>query len=529
MKLYDLLLPLNPAPNPLIPPLDITAITDDSRLVTPGSLFIAIQGADADGHAFIPQAIANGAAAILCQHLPQDPSSPLHSVGMPPSASLFLVIPAKAGTCQSPSPQLWQLSPRASNPRDCGRDCRPLLAAQWYGHPASKLTLVGVTGTNGKTSIATLLYHTFRAFGHKTGLLSTIANFIDGLPLPASLTTPGPLQLHQLLAQMVDAGCSHAFMEVSSHAIHQHRIDHIPFAGAIFTNLTRDHLDYHRTFHNYLLTKKSFFDHLPPHAFALTNLDDKHGLTILQNSPAKQHLTYSLRKHADFTARLLESHLQSSLLSILGDHVHLPFTGAFNAANLLAVYAAARALGKPHLDTLRILSTLPPVPGRFETIPLPSGATAIVDYAHTPDALTNVLSSIRDVLPPTPRANNTGDCPRHGGRVITVVGAGGNRDQGKRPLMAREAARLSDLLILTSDNPRFEDPLSIIRQMFDALSPDDQARTRCLPDRLQAILHAVSLANPNDVILVAGKGHEPYQDIQGTKHPFDDRLILRSL
>ncbi|MDR3137355.1 MAG: UDP-N-acetylmuramoyl-L-alanyl-D-glutamate--2,6-diaminopimelate ligase [Tannerellaceae bacterium] len=458
----------------------LTGVQDDSREATPGSLFVAVNGTAVDGHRFIPDAITNGAVAIVCEQLPPNPDPNVVFIKVPNSALAL-----------------------------------GLLASRWFGQPSAHLTLVGVTGTNGKTTIASLLYELFRALGHKVGLLSTICNYVDGVPFPTSHTTPGALELHQLLARMVDAQCSHVFMEVSSHAVAQSRIAGLDFHGAIFTNLTRDHLDYHLTVDNYLRAKKAFFDHLPPYAFALSNADDKNGTVMLQNTAARP-LYYSLHTLADFNAKILETHLDGSLLLINGHEVHVRFTGAFNAANLLAVFAAAVALGKNPTDVLLVLSNLRPVAGRFETFPLPSGATAIVDYAHTPDALLNVLQSIRDVL-------------RNKGRIITVVGAGGNRDKGKRPIMAQVADRLSDIVVLTSDNPRDEDPLEIIHQMLTGLTPAHQRRTHCIPDRLQAITTAVALASPSDVVLVAGKGHEPYQEINGTKLHFDDREVLSSL
>jgi UDP-N-acetylmuramoyl-L-alanyl-D-glutamate--2,6-diaminopimelate ligase len=383
------------------------------------------------------------------------------------------------------------------------------IASAWYGKPSERLTLVGVTGTNGKTTIATLLYNLFRKMGYKAGLFSTVCNYIDGEAIPTAHTTPDPLTLNRLMAEMVDAGCEYVFMEVSSHAIDQKRISGLAFDGGIFTNLTRDHLDYHETMEKYLKAKKKFFDALPASAFALTNVDDKSGMVMLQNTPARK-LTYSLRTPADFKGRIIEAHFEGTEMTVNGRDVYTCFAGRFNAANLLAVYGAAVALGEDPEAALVALSTLHPVAGRFETIPLPQGVTAIVDYAHTPDALENVLGGIREAL--------AGD-----GRVITVVGAGGNRDAGKRPLMAKEAARQSDHLILTSDNPRFEEPEAIINDMLAGLNADDRERTLCIADRRQAIKTAVAIARKGDVILVAGKGHEDDQEIKGVKHHFDDR------
>jgi UDP-N-acetylmuramoyl-L-alanyl-D-glutamate--2,6-diaminopimelate ligase len=348
--------------------------------------------------------------------------------------------------------------------------------------------------------------------GYKTGLLSTICNYVDGEPVPTDHTTPDPLTIQRLMAQMVEAGCTHAFMEVSSHAIDQKRINGIDFDGGIFTNLTRDHLDYHQTFKDYLQAKKAFFDNLPAKAFALTNADDANGLVMLQNTSAQQ-LTYSLRTVADFKGKIIESHVDGTEMEINRQDVHTHFTGRFNAYNLLAVYGAAVALGEDKDDILLILSALRPVSGRFETIRSEQGIIAIIDYAHTPDAIENVLNSIREVL-------NSGE------HVITVVGAGGNRDKGKRPLMAKAAARQSDQLILTSDNPRNENPEDIIRDMVAGLSPDEKDHTLCITDRREAIKAAIAFARKGDIILIAGKGHENYQEINGVKYPFDDKEIV---
>ena len=374
---------------------------------------------------------------------------------------------------------------------------------------------MGVTGTNGKTTIATVLYELFRRLGYKVGLLSTVCNYIDGEAIPTDHTTPDPITLHALIARMVEAGCTYAFMEVSSHSIDQRRISGLDFDGGIFTNLTRDHLDYHKTVENYLKAKKKFFDDLPAKAFALTNLDDKSGMVMLQNTKAKK-LTYSLRTLADFKGKILESHFEGTDLVMNDKEVAVRFVGRFNAYNLLAVYGAAVSLGADSDEVLVALSAMHPVSGRFETIHSPKGFTAIVDYAHTPDALTNVLNSIHEVL-------------EGKGRIITVVGAGGNRDKGKRPLMAKEAVRLSDQVILTSDNPRFEEPDAIIQDMVAGLTKADWDRTLCITDRAQAIKTATILAKRGDVILVAGKGHEDYQEVRGVKHHFDDREQLRKL
>ena len=460
--------------------VDITNIQSDSRRVTKGSLFVAVRGTAVDGHAYMDSAIEKGAVAIVCEEAPS------YLEGR----CSFIVVKDSA-------------------------EALGLLVSRWYGDPSRKLVLVGVTGTNGKTTIATLLYEMFRKMGHKVGLLSTVCNYIDGEAVPTDHTTPDPLTLHSLMARMVEAGCEYAFMEVSSHSIDQRRISGLSFDGGIFTNLTRDHLEYHKTVENYLKAKKKFFDDLPAGTFALTNADDKSGLVMLQNTKAKK-LTYSLRTLADFKGKILESHFEGTDLIINGREVMVHFVGRFNAYNLLAVYGAAVSLGKDPEEVLIVLSTLRSVSGRFETIQSPLGYTAIVDYAHTPDALTNVLNGIHEVLDGK-------------GRIITVVGAGGNRDKGKRPLMAKEAVKLSDQVILTSDNPRFEEPDDIINDMVAGLTKMDMERVLCITDRTQAIKTATMLAKKGDVILVAGKGHEDYQEIKGVKHHFDDREKLREI
>ena len=460
---------------------EITGVQSDSRLVKPGSLFVAVKGTVVDGHDYIEKAIEQGAVAIVCEH------SPLITHH---SSLITIKVSDSADTL--------------------GR-----LASAWYGEPSRQMTVVGVTGTNGKTTIATLLYDIFRKLGYKAGLLSTVCNYVDDIIVPATHTTPDPLTINSLMAKMVDAGCEYVFMEVSSHAIDQKRISGIDFNGGIFTNLTRDHLDYHNTVDNYLKAKKLFFDNLSGSAFALTNADDKTGMVMLQNTVARK-LTYSLRTMADFKGKIIESHFEGTEIDINGRDVYTHFVGRFNVYNLLAVYGAAIALGEDTEDVLIALSTLRSVSGRFETIRLPQGVTAVVDYAHTPDALSNVLNGINEVLDGS-------------GRVITVVGAGGNRDKGKRPLMASEAARQSNLLILTSDNPRFEDPDDIINDMFAGLNTSEKEYTLCITDRKQAIKTAITFAKKGDVILVAGKGHEDYQDIKGEKYHFDDREIIREI
>jgi UDP-N-acetylmuramoyl-L-alanyl-D-glutamate--2,6-diaminopimelate ligase len=458
---------------------EIAGIQSDSRRITPGMLFVAVRGTTMDGHACIESAIDKGAVAVVCEEIPESLREKVAFVLVKDSAEAL-----------------------------------GLLLAAWHDYPSDKLVLVGVTGTNGKTTIVTLLYELFRKLGHKVGLISTVCNYIDTQAVPATHTTPDPVSLQGLLAQMIEAGCEYVFMEVSSHAIDQKRISGLFFDGGIFTNLTRDHLDYHKTVNNYLNTKKAFFDALPPTAFALTNVDDKTGLVMLQNTKAGKR-TYSLRTIADFKGKILESHFDGTELIINGRKVVVHFVGRFNAYNLLAVYGTAVTLGKDPGDILEGLSCLQPVSGRFETIPSPLGYTAIVDYAHTPDALVNVLNSIKEVL-------------NGKGKIITVVGAGGNRDKGKRPIMAQEAVRLSDRVILTSDNPRFEEPEDILNDMLEGLSPSGKKHALCIKDRTQAITVATLLAEKGDVILVAGKGHENYQEIKGIKYPFDDREKLRA-
>lgn len=462
--------------------IEITDIEIDSRAIRQGALFIAMRGTQADGHTYIPQAIKQGAVAVVCEEIPQEV---IHAEGI-----TFVRVADSEGAAGT-------------------------LATTFYGDPTRRIKLVGVTGTNGKTTIATLLYRMFRKFGHKTGLISTVCNYIDDTPVPTEHTTPDPITLNRLLGQMADEGCEYAFMEVSSHSVAQRRISGLRFAGGIFTNLTRDHLDYHKTFDNYLKAKKKFFDDMPAEAFSLTNLDDRNGLVMIQNTRSKQY-TYSLRTAADFKGKIIESHFEGMILEMNGREVATHFIGKFNASNLLAVLGATVLLGKPMEDALIILSTLYPVSGRFETVRSPKGYTAIVDYAHTPDALVNVLTAIHGVL-------------EGKGEVITVAGAGGNRDKGKRPLMAKEAARLSDRVILTSDNPRFEEPQEIIKDMVAGLDAEDMKKTLCITDRKEAIRTACMMAQPGDVVLVAGKGHENYQDVKGVKHHFDDKEVLQEI
>ncbi|MDE5720672.1 MAG: UDP-N-acetylmuramoyl-L-alanyl-D-glutamate--2,6-diaminopimelate ligase [Paramuribaculum sp.] len=458
--------------------VEITSLECDSRKIGLGSLFVAVRGVNVDGHRFIPIVTVGGVAAIVCEELPERLESTVTYVKVSNSAVAL-----------------------------------GFLASQWYGNPSRHLKLVGVTGTNGKTTTATLIYEMARLEGYKAGLLSTVVNYIDTEAVHAEQTTPDPLTLNRLLRQMVDAGCEYAAMEVSSHAAHQHRIAGLHFAGGVFTNLTRDHLDYHKTVDAYLAAKKSFFDNLPTTAFALTNADDKAGEVMLQNTDARRY-TYSLRTRADFTGKIVESRLDGTLLALNGHEVEVLFTGRFNAYNLTAVYGAALLLGWDPERVLVDMSRLVPVAGRFQPFRSAGGVTAIVDYAHTPDALVNVLSTIRDIVGAR-------------GQIITVVGAGGNRDKGKRPIMAREAALRSDRLILTSDNPRDEEPDAIIADMREGLDARALAATLCITDRREAIRTAVSLAKEGDVVLVAGKGHEDYQEIRGVKHHFDDREVVQ--
>ncbi len=456
---------------------DVTGLEIDSRLVMPGSAFIALPGTQADGHNFISKAIEQGACAVVCQTMPETLSEGVTYVQYEDTTAV--------------------VGP---------------LATIFYGEPTKRLKLVGVTGTNGKTTIATLLYNMFRRFGFKVGLCSTVCNYIDGEAVPTEVTTPDPITLNRLLGQMADAGCEYAFMEVSSHAVTQKRVGGLRFAGGIFTNITRDHLDYHKTFENYRDAKKQFFDSLDSKAFAITNADDKNGVFMTQNTEAVVK-TYSLRTSSDFKAKILEESFEGMLLNIDGREVFVQFVGRFNVSNLLAVYAAGIMLGRKPEEILLALSTMKPVNGRFEIIRSPKGVTAIVDYAHTPDALVNVLTTINEVL------KKKGEC-------WTVCGAGGNRDKGKRPLMAQESVKNSDRVIITSDNPRFENPQDIIDDMLAGLSDEQRQRVISIVDRREAIRTACTLAKPGDVVLVAGKGHEDYQIIQGVKHHFDDHEII---
>lgn len=465
-----------------IKPLEVIGDTDkniigvhsDSRKVEKDTLFVAVRGVTTDGHKYIPVVASTHVGAIVCEELPTSLEKGITYIKVADSAEAL-----------------------------------GLLASAWYGHPSTKLKLVGVTGTNGKTTTATLLYEMAKLEGYKAGLLSTVCNYIQDKAIPTTHTTPDPITLNELLAEMVEAGCDYAFMEVSSHAAQQHRIAGLKFKGAVFSNLTRDHLDYHGTVENYMNAKKMFFDMLSADAFALVNADDKAGAYMVQNTKAKVY-TYSLRSDADFRCKILETRLDGTLLQLNGRDIEVGFTGRFNAYNLTAVYGASILTGFPEEEVAVNMSRLVPVAGRFQTFRSEDGVTAIVDYAHTPDALVNVLDTIREVIGTE-------------GRITTVVGAGGNRDHGKRPIMAREAACRSDLLILTSDNPRNEDPETIISDMRAGLNDVEMRRTLCITDRREAIRTAIRMAKPGEVVLVAGKGHEPYQEVQGVRHHFDDR------
>lgn len=457
----------------------IVDLQSDSRKAVKDGMFVAVRGVTTDGHKYIPVVASTHVGAIVCEQLPATLEKGITYIRVEDSSKAL-----------------------------------GYLASNWYDDPSSNLKLVGVTGTNGKTTTATLLYEMAKMEGYRVGLISTVCNFIHDDVVPATHTTPDPLTLNELLQRMVEAGCDYAFMEVSSHAAHQHRIAGLKFAGGIFSNLTRDHMDYHVTVENYMNAKKLFFDMLPEDAFALVNADDKAGAYMLQNTKAHRY-TYSLRSDADFRCRVIETRLDGTLLSLNGREVEVAFTGRFNAYNLTAVYGASILLGWPTEEVLVNMSRLIPVSGRFQTLHAPSGVTAIVDYAHTPDALVNVLDTIREIV-------------GVGGEITTVVGAGGNRDSGKRPIMAREAACRSNLLILTSDNPRNENPDDIIREMKEGLTAEELRRTICITDRREAICTAMRLAKPDSVVLIAGKGHETYQEVCGVRSHFDDCEEVRA-
>lgn len=453
---------------------NVSGLQIDSRKVTKDNLFIATKGTIVDGHIFIEAAISNGASVIVCEDIPKETN-----------------------------PNTTYIQVEDSN-RSIG-----FLADTFFDHPSSKLKLIGITGTNGKTTTATLLYDLFTKLGYKVGLLSTVCNYIHSRQVETTHTTPDAITINKLLHEMVLTGCEYAFMEVSSHAIDQQRVCGLLFTGALFSNISRDHLDYHKTFANYLKVKQSFFDSLPSSSFALTNIDDKNGDVIVQHTKAKLY-TYSLRKLTDFKVKIIESHLDGMLLQLNSKEIAVQFSGEFNAYNILAAYGTAIILGQNENEVLVALSALKPASGRFETLHSTDNKTVIVDYAHTPDALINVLKTIQDIL-----VNR--------GNIITVIGAGGNRDKGKRPLMAQEAAKKSNKLIITADNPRFEDPQIIAEEMLAGLSAEDKQKTLCIINRREAIRTAIFLAQPNDVVLIAGKGHETYQEINGIKHHFDDR------
>ncbi|NNM94394.1 MAG: UDP-N-acetylmuramoyl-L-alanyl-D-glutamate--2,6-diaminopimelate ligase [Bacteroidia bacterium] len=463
----------------VVGPTDIAieGVHFDSRNVIPGSLFIAVKGGRSDGHQFIDSCIEHGAIAIVCEHIPAETKAGITYLCVKNSAEAMGII-----------------------------------ASNFYNQPSEKLKLVGVTGTNGKTTTATLLFKLFRELGYKAGLISTVRNQINDREIVSAYTTPDALEINRLLAQMVAEGCSHCFMEVSSHAIVQHRISGLKFTGAIFTNITHDHLDFHQTFDAYIKAKKKFFDDLPSSAFALINKDDPHGAVMLQNTKATKK-TFALKSAADFTCRIMENGLQGLVLTINGKEVWTKLIGAFNAYNLLGIYAAAILLGEEREEVLKIISGLGAVEGRFQYLKAPNGITGVVDYAHTPDALENVLNTLREI-----RSANE--------KIITVVGCGGNRDKTKRPIMAAIACEKSDKVILTSDNPRSEEPEAIIADMEKGVSPSARARALTVTDRREAIRTACHLAQKGDIILLAGKGHEKYQEIKGVKYPFDDMEIL---
>ncbi|WP_316743551.1 UDP-N-acetylmuramoyl-L-alanyl-D-glutamate--2,6-diaminopimelate ligase [Pedobacter antarcticus] len=457
---------------------EVSALNFDSRKVGKGDVFFAVSGTHTDGHLYIDQVLAAGAAVIVCERMPANLQQEVTYIQVENTAEV-----------------LGQM------------------AANYYGNPSSELKLVGITGTNGKTTIATILFNLFRALGYHTGLVSTVQNQIDEQIIPSTHTTPDPLVLNELLRSMVDAGCNYCFMEVSSHAVVQHRIAGLEFKGGVFSNITHDHLDFHHTFDNYIKAKKEFFDKLPKNAFALTNADDKNGQVMLQNTKA-QKKTYALKQIADFHARIVENRFSGLHLEVDHTDVFFKLVGSFNAYNLLAVYGTALLLGQDKLEVLTLLSNLNGAEGRFEDVPNQANITGIVDYAHTPDAVQNVLTTIHDI-----RKGNE--------QVITVIGCGGDRDKGKRPIMAQVACDWSDKVILTSDNPRTEDPLAILKDMEAGVSPSNLRKTLIIADRREAIKTACHLANPGDIILIAGKGHEKYQDVNGVKHHFDDKEVLR--
>ena len=456
----------------------ISSVCFDSRKVKKGSLFVATRGVAADGHAYISKAVESGAIAVVCEAIPATREEKVTYVKV--ADSTFAL-----GT----------------------------IACNFYDNPSDKLRLVGVTGTNGKTTTVTLLYNLFRSLGYSAGLISTVQNKVNNAVIPATHTTPDALSLNELLNTMVHQDCEYVFMEVSSHAVVQNRIAGLTFAGGVFTNITHDHLDYHKTFDEYIRAKKRFFDQLPAAAFALVNRDDKHGMVMLQNTRARQ-FTYALRNVADYKCRIIENHLNGLMLNIEGQELWVKLIGTFNAYNVLAVYATAVLLKQDKTNVLTALSNLNSVEGRFQYVKSPNGVIGIVDYAHTPDALKNVLETIQDI-----RSGNE--------RIITVVGCGGDRDAAKRPVMAAIACEYSSQVILTSDNPRSEDPEEILNQMQKGINPTEAKKALRITDRKEAIRTACSLSLKGDIILIAGKGHEKYQEIKGVKHNFDDLEILK--
>jgi len=476
--LADLLLNVNVTQIQGVTDIIISGITYDSREVKAGSMFFAVKGTRVDGHSFITQVIQNGAVAIVCETLPESISNKV----------IYIQV-------------------------DDSSYASGVMASNWFDNPSKRLKLVGITGTNGKTTTVTLLFNLFRELGYHTGLLSTILNQVDDEIIPSTHTTPDSIHLNQLLNHMAEKGCSYCFMEVSSHAIVQNRIAGLIFAGGIFSNITHDHLDFHKTFDEYLKAKKRFFDELPSTAFALTNVDDRNGLVMLQNTKAARH-TYSFQKMADFKGRIIEAPLDGLHLELDGNELWCRLVGRFNGYNMMAVYAASVLLEQDPLEVLTILSNLESVEGRFDYIKSPQGIIGIVDYAHTPDALQNVLETINQLRTGTEM-------------LITVVGCGGDRDKAKRPVMARIAARLSDKVILTSDNPRSEMPEQIIAEMLSGVEKEFARNVQTITDRHDAIRIACAMSRDNDVILIAGKGHEKYQEVKGVKHPFDDKEILK--
>lgn len=457
----------------------IDNLSFDSRKISKGTLFFAIRGTRSDGHIYIPEVINKGAVAIICEQIPE-----------------------------APDPNICFIKVTSSE------EAMGMIASAFYDHPSRKLKLVGITGTNGKTTTATLLYNLVEKLGFKAGLLSTVRNFVHDKVVEATHTTPDSVQINHLLSEMVRAGCEYCFMEVSSHSVVQHRITGLYFTGGVFTNITQDHLDYHKTFEEYIKAKKLFFDRLAPEAFALTNSDDRNGKVMLQNSKARK-FCFGLKTLADYKCKLIESHFEGMLLQINNIELWVRLIGEFNAYNLLGIYATAILLGFNAEEVAKAISELKSVDGRFEYFRAPDGKVAIVDYAHTPDAVKNVLSTILQI--------------RNGEQVISVLGAGGDRDKGKRPLMASVAAQMSDKVILTSDNPRSEEPEAIIADMLQGINVLEKRKVITITDRREAIRAAVLMALPGDIILVAGKGHETYQEIKGVKHPFDDREIIKEL